>query len=539
MKSTKQLLALLIVGVLLISCDKEYSAIGEGLVNETHFNLKVDSDFGIKTTQHVFGSNNLTSNPVQTDNLSYNTLGHYNHPVYGGTTANVLSQVALIEYGKSFGENPVVTRVVLSVPYFSRKISTGDNGVGTYELDSVYGNSTGRINLKMYRSNYFLNEFDINGDNQQYYSNENNITLPGIENQLLFEDDSFYPKKTEVLGDEVDGEKEKLSPRLRVDSDEPMSGLTASDFNWLVETNQSNLSSASNFRNFYRGIYFKATSISPDGVLFALDLSQAEIEIFHGNYRLADDGMTIAEDDDGNQIIDDAGSVKMLFSGTRVNTFENDYAYTDNPNVCYLNGGQGAMVGVELFSGVDTDGDGISDELEELRNRDLLINEASLEFYVDQSINMGGESEPERLFLYDLENNKVLLDYQFDNTSENDTNLTQLNHLGKLERNASGLGTKYKLRITEHITDLVRNDSTNVKLGLAVTNNVLALGVSDLKSPIIVGGDDELSSNSENDDIKTIFSASVNSHKGTVLYSEDAIDPEKRIKLTIHYTEEN
>ena len=43
MKSTKQLLALLIVALLFISCDKDYNTIGEGLVNETHFhkNLKV------------------------------------------------------------------------------------------------------------------------------------------------------------------------------------------------------------------------------------------------------------------------------------------------------------------------------------------------------------------------------------------------------------------------------------------------------------------------------------------------------------------
>jgi len=533
MKSTKQLLALLVIGLLFISCDKDYNTIGEGLVNETHFDQKVDSDSEIKTTQYVFGEGslnplldpNLDPNPVQTNNLLYNTLGYYNHPVYQGATANILSQVALSEYDKDFGTNPSVIRVVLSVPYFSRKISETDEGVGTYELDSLYGNTA--VNLKMYKSDYFLNDFDIDGNTQQYYSN--NASLPGIEAQLLYENTAFLPVPAEVTGDEVDGELVKLTPRLRIDSDVPTSGLTISDFDWLVDSiNQSALSSASNFENFYRGIYFKAEAIDVNsGVLLGLNLSQAEIQVFY-NYDDPDGGADPLE-----------GSIKILFSGTKVNTFENNFNYTDIPGSRYLNGGQGAMVSVELFSGADTDGNGVSDKLEDLRVRDVLINEANLEFYVDQSTVMGGGSEPDRVFLYDLENNKVLLDYQFDNTSESDTNLTQLNHLGKLERDASGFGVKYKLRITEHVTDLIRNDSTNVKLGLVVTNNVLALGASGLESPIVIGSDDESPSNSEHDDLKTVFSSSVNSHRGTVLYSENAVDEAKKIKLTIYYTEEN
>ena len=53
MKSTKQLLALLVVALLFISCDKDYNTIGEGLVNETHFNQKVDSDSQIKNRTDI------------------------------------------------------------------------------------------------------------------------------------------------------------------------------------------------------------------------------------------------------------------------------------------------------------------------------------------------------------------------------------------------------------------------------------------------------------------------------------------------------
>jgi len=59
---------------------------------------------------------------------------------------------------------------------------------------------------------------------------------------------------------------------------------------------------------------------------------------------------------------------------------------------------------------------------------------------------------------------------------------------------------------------------------------VLALGVSELKTPAVVMG---------SDDVESIFSSSITSHRGTVLHNEDAVDEAKRLKLTIYYTEEN
>jgi len=531
MKNTKHFLALLLVALLLVSCDKEYNTIGTGLVNEDHFQLKEDFDSKLTTTQINFGKLSPQPLPIQTDNLLYNTLGYYNHPVYGGTNANIITQVALSEYGKDFGENPVISKVVVSVPYFSTKINVdATTEVGTYELDSVYrSTSASAINLKMYRSTYFLNDFDANDEAQNYYSNEDNTTLPGIEGTLLYENIDFTPSINEVSYEQLDDEGAletiRLSPRLRDDSSYiNESGVNETDivdvanFNWLIDpANETALSTASNFKEFYRGIYFKATNPSADGVLLGLNLSQAEIEIFY-KHDDPDGGVDPIED-----------SVKILFSGTKVNTFDNSFTYPPVAGSTYLNGGQGAMMAIDLFTGLDSDNNGVSDKFEALKNGEVLINEASLEFYVDQSVPMADEHEPDRVFLYDMKNNKVLLDYQFDATNNTDENLTQLNHLENLERDASGNGVKYKIRITEHITDLVRNDSTNVKLGLVVTNNVLAVGVSDVKGfETIPGGLPE-----------SIFSASVNSHRGTVLYNENAADDDKKLKLRIYYTEED
>ncbi len=528
MKSTKQLLALLIIGLLFISCDKDYNTIGEGLVNETHFDQK--AEIISVSTEAV----NYSATPVQTDNLSYNLLGYYDDPVFGTTTANVITEVALSEYGKVFASDDVVSRVVLSIPYFSTLTGTDDVIGNTYVLDSVYVQGEENlelnkgINLKMYRSDYFLNDFDGTGDSQKYYSENNAFTTMQIANpaNLLFEVPDFMPLPKEVT-ETVDGVESKLSPRFWRDD------IDVSGFNWLVEsTNATALSSASNFKNFFRGLYFEVSQgiVAGDAVMSGLDFSKAEIAVYYGKNIYAMDGITVIG-------VEEAGSIKILLTGKKVNLFNYGTLGLTPANNIVIKGGQGSMAKIDLFGGVDAtdnDGNGIADKLDDLRNRDVLINEATLEFYVDKSVMIGTAanpvSEPNRLFLYDLDNNKTLLDYQFDQTSETDSNFTQLNHLGVLERDTNGEGVRYKIRITEHITDLIRNDSTNVSLGLVITNNVLSLGTSELKTPVVVTG---------GDDVESIFSSSVTSHRGTVLHNENAIDEDKKLKLRIYYTEEN
>ncbi len=514
MKVTKHTLTIILLALLTISCDKDFNTIGEGLVNEIHFDQNIDTETVISTEQLFFGSANLINTPVQTNVLPYNKLGFYNHPVYGETTANVVTEVSLDDYDKNFGSNPVISRVVLSVPYFSSVVSSdSETGSNVYKLDSVYGNNA--INLKMFRSSYFLNDFDSEGNQKDYFSNDDLVSLPGLNNQLLYSNENFKPSNSEVLGEIVDGEIEKLSPRLKVN-------LNKEDFNWLVDPlNQLNISSDSNFKNFYRGLYFEAESLGSNGVLLGLDLSEANIEIFYESTTVTDGVSSVQED-----------SVKILFSGKKVNLFtpSNFTAPTVNNSSIYLNGGQGAMAIVNIFNDDDNDGNGVSDQLDDLRANNVLINGADLEFYVDQSTPMGGESESERIFLFDIENNRVLLDYQIDNANgSTDSEFAVRNHLGSLQRDANGYGVKYKIDLTEHITNLVRNDSTNVSLGLAVTNDVLSLGYSDLKNSISVDGDI----------VESIFSASVLTHKGTVLYNEAAVNENKQLKLKIYYTEEN
>lgn len=536
MKRTKQFLALLVVALLIISCDKDYNTIGTDLVNGNHFEINDSDTYEIKTTNVRLDG----MHPVQTNNLSYHTLGCYNDPVYGSTTANILSQVGLSEYGKEFEAGAVLTKVTLSIPYYSRKISTDEDGLSEYELDSIYGNTP--INIKLYRSDYFLNDFDPNTnfeERQKYYSNGDDdatsqFNLDSHNTDLLYENTGFLPSNDEIpiLGVNDDGEPETtyLSPRLRDES------LDVANFAWLLDPNNTEaLSSANNFRDFYRGVYLQASFNTGDGLYLGLDLSQVEIEM---TYEYIDPDAGI-----GSDPIED--TVKLSFSGNSVNTFNNNFSFTEDSDKLYLKGGEGSMAIINLFSGLDDDNDGVSNELQELREKNIVINEANLEFFVDQNAMQSPDNEPERIFLYDIDNNTVLLDYQIDNTSSSDPSNSRINHLGKLERDDLGNGVKYNIRITEHVTNLVRKDSINVNLGLLVSNNVNFLGGSDLKTPVVIGSDDAIvnsdsdPNNDEKNDIYSVLSSSVNAHRGTVLFNENAVDDTKRLKLRIIYTEED
>ena len=85
-------------------------------------------------------------------------------------------------------------------------------------------------------------------------------------------------------------------------------------------------------------------------------------------------------------------------------------------------------------------------------------------------------------------------------------------------------GVKYKVRITEHLNNLILRDSTNAKLGLAV--------ISDIASVQNYGILDE-----DTSDNKSLASGIILSPKGTILHGNLSSDIEKRPLIKIYYTE--
>jgi len=456
-------------------------------------------------------------------------------------------------FGDSIGRTLSAESVILYIPFYSNaeEEGSGNDAVITYTLDSVYGNSP--INITLYESNYFLRDTDPESnfqDPQLYYSNqgpifEDNLIINSIPS-LTFEIEDFVPSdEGYIVTNTTIGEDDEeiidttyVAPGLRVELP-----LQFFQEKILDQEGEQVLTSNNNFKEYLRGLYFKIESNTDDGSLFIFNPEFANITINY-NYEepTFDDNNHYELDEDGNIIyktVED-NSYSLNFGGVSLNTHTNELPQNiigaiEDPDLVngeenlYIRGGEGIITVINLFS--DTDEDGVSAELDDLRNREILVNDANLKFYVDQDKITGGSTEPERIIIFDLDNNTVLTDYFLDTTSGNQPVDAVTTHLGRLERGSDNLGEYYKIRLTNHISNLINKDSTNVQLGLLVSQNVLISGFHVVDS--LTNPEGPLPR------IKEVLRSSVISHEGTVLFGNNTANEEKRLKLEISYIEPN
>ncbi|MGJ8591222.1 MAG: DUF4270 domain-containing protein [Aquaticitalea sp.] len=527
-----------------VACDKDYATIGSDIIGGNNFDVESTKEYSV-----VAYTNPLTPlKSVQTNGLPINYLGAYNDETYGLTTASFVSQMG-ISYEPDFGDDVKMDSVVLTIPYFSTRTSITDEGETIYSLDSIFGD--GRINIELFENKFFLNTVDPNSEFDMplaYYSNmstaNNTISTALLEGEpipLAASDvnslTNFKPSADEIqLWDTDDEITERLTPSLRVK-------LDTTYFRSKIIDMQANdptvLSNANNFNNYFRGIYFKTTAIDNDGSLALLNFSStaANITIYYTKESTTSGADRVES------------TYAMTFSGNKVNFLTNQFDFTipqgdpitGDPRL-YLKGGEGSVAVIDLFKG-ETNEDGFSPEFMDFKNAFVdtdadgkfvkakrLINEANLVFFVDQ--NMVEGNEPDRIFLYDLTNNEPLVDFIYDVANTTSPNSSIVNHLGVLEREgdvSTGDGIKYKIRITEHIKNLLLRDSTNVKLGLSVSANVnLESGLNQLKVRT-----------ADTDIVNKVPVSSILSPRGTILYGNNTVDEQKKLYLEIFYTEPN
>lgn len=533
MNSLFRLFFLSFIILSIVSCQEDFNAVGSDIINDPNF----DFDLYDQATVTAFSRK---ANPVQTDNLPVYQLGVFNDAVFGTTEASILTQVTLSQTNPFFGDNPEVKKVILSLPYFS---STEDNT--SFTLDSLFGNSA--IKLSIYESNFFLRDFDpASGfdEPQKYYSNQG----PQFQNflgELLFQTDNFTPSEEPIILNPDTEEEEVLSPRLRIEFTEENNQEVLNFFQQKIIDQEGTdvLLNNANFKNHFRGIYFIAEAITANGSLILLDFTNAAIDIIYERDEITggggNEGTSVNSLATKSTIMEDRveASFTLNFGGITLNTFKNNTPpeleqLLNNPNTngaenLYLKGGGGSTVTIIELFGEDFNNNNVPDELEDLREKKWIINEANLTLYVNQNSVNSESSEPERIFLYDLNNNTILIDYQLDNAnSANDPLSFKSGHLGRLERNASGVGEKYKLKITNHISNLINRDSTNVRLGLVVSPNVNVISTKSLLNETPPG-------------INAVPAASVISPEGTVLHGPNSPNQEKKLKLNIFFTEIN
>ncbi|WP_298900797.1 DUF4270 domain-containing protein [uncultured Psychroserpens sp.] len=529
-----------------IACDKDFADIDSDIINDdnaTHFNT-TSRDFDV-----IAYTKSL--DPVQTNGLPVNLLGVYKDEINNGlTTSSFVTEVESTLINPTFGNNVVIDSVVLNIPYFSTPTELEEDGGTLYELDSVFGGSG--IKLSLFESNYFLRDFNPSGDindPQLYYANMSTgldfidqSQLEAVPIDLLVDDDgetdldfnNFVPSPLQIkLTDEAGELTGRLVPALRARLD-----TTYWREKIIDKEGEPELSNANNFNDYFRGIYFKAEAIGNNGNLSLLNITApaANITIFYKRDSDVEDADPVS------------ATYVLNFRNNRVNFISNSFTIpngneTTGDENLILKGGQGSVAEIKLFNGDDLDDDDTNDNVFETFKNEFvvtdadgkfvsskkLVNEANLVFFVDQS-QVDGD-EPDRLYMYDAENRTPLTDYFLDNANTAFPSFSRINHLGRLQRvdeDPTQDGIKYKIKITEHINNLLLRDSTNVRLGLSVSGNI-NLENNTFLFDVLDG----------TEAVEGVPVSSIISPRGTVLFGNNTSNEEKKLYLEIFFTEPN
>jgi uncharacterized protein DUF4270 len=562
-KKLKPVFFLTFVLTFLASCDKDYNDIGTDVIGEDHF--LVDKYTGTTVVAY-----DKATGVVQSNNLPVNPLGIYDNPVFGTTKAAFVTQIEMdgTNINTDFGNNVVIDSVYMSVPYFSTKTAT-TNGAGTYELDSIYG--SGKMNLKVYENGYFLNDLDpATGfeDAQRFYSDDSNIDsfkrgtatntdgtsvlngFPLNNSSNRAENNRFGISPSEIVltATDEDGEETvtRSVPAMRLHLNK--------DFfqKKIFEAPANKLANNTSFRDYFRGLYFQMEDDDTnDGTsLIMMDFTKGNINIAYKEDKTIRNKANTAD-----SIIRVEKKFLLNLKGNTISLQQHsdnaDYSTalsSTNTTVgderLYVKGGQGSIAVIDLFGPDVNPQNGIADELEQMRTEKWLINEANLTFYIDRAAMKSDEgntvvkpNEPERLYLYDLTNKRPLYDYATDGTTNSSVaKLGKLIHDGIIQREeVKDRGVKYRIRITNHLRNLIRNDSTNVRLGLAVTESIGIISNARLKNPTTL----PLPFTNSSTTFDRLPSASVMHPLGTILCgSAPTVADDKRLKLEIYYTKQ-
>lgn len=540
-------LALAFGVIFLVACDTDFNELGANIIeDDIHHNNMARIEAGVVAFDRPTGN-------VQSNNLPLNSLGIYKNPAFGTTTAHFVTQVKLADVNPTFTSNAVIDTVYLYVPYFSRLTSTNTEGVSTYTLDSIYGNPAAAMKLNVYENKFFLRDIDANESTstpQKYFSNDKSLVDAAInparlnDNTNPAENDQFKISAAQIERRRVVGSTteviERFAPGIFLH-------LNKTFFQDKIVNSPTKLTNQNVFKEWLRGIYFNIQANGDDGAMATMNFGQGKIVIIYNQDKLDSNGNVT------NPVVRERKTLTIDMAATSaapintINFFENNYnaAFTSaiassdedfGDDRLYIKGGEGSMAFIEINT--DAFAEYIIDPATE--DPKILINEANLTFYVDQNEEMdpiaGMEGvdkakEPLRIYLYDVKNKRPVYDFFTDNTSNTfEPKKNKTTHNGLIERTATGKGWRYKVRLTNHINNIINKDSTNIRLGLVVTESINFTANAALRSAVDSGV--------ENTSI--VPAASVISPSGTIFYGNTPAVPEdKRLKLEIFYTKPN
>ena len=448
-----------------------FSACSSNDFNEIDGGLLKNPNFDTNVFTATIQVSQIKESAVQTNGLGGYLLGQYSQVPFGTKSATIVAQVTLPAVNPTFGtktqasensenksENETVTEAYLYIPFFNPNSSNSNASYSQnveYTLDSIYGNRDASFQVNVRELNYFLSDIDTDLNAKIYYSNDTNITS-NLGASIVFNTTSTYTISNKAITryqfdnpqtseDESKKVQDVLAPGLRIP-------LSTNFFQTKIinKEGSSELANANEFKKYFKGISVSASNFSKD-LMMLLNMANAKIEIVY-SYETSGTNSTTTETRKNRY--------ELSLNGITVNLFNNSGESLTDTSKIYLSGALGQTASITIS---DTD-------IANIKSQKLMVTDASLLLYVDNSVSY--TKEPERLFIYNTQTGAVLVDYQYDPTSNADlSTYSYLYHLGKLQKE-NGKGAYYQLRITNHILNLVNEIGTNVPLGIVIASNV-------------------------------------------------------------------
>lgn len=261
---------ILLIGICFNAC-KESDTLGGNLLPSADQSLfKTSSKFNLTAFT-------IKEDSIKSDDLSISLLGSYVDPVFGKSTASMISQFVSSTNQIDFGTNPIADSIVLTMTYsgYYGKINKSDG----LQKVRIYRVTTGILK------------------DSSYYSSENPFKYAS-ESDFISEH-TFLPDPTGKYQTGTPVQKFRLP----------------NSFGQIFLDNQSTINSGG-FINFFKGLYFKPVNdfqVSGNGAILAFNLINAE----------APSKMTLYFHNDANT---DVQTFDMLINSdcSRINFFKHE-----------------------------------------------------------------------------------------------------------------------------------------------------------------------------------------------------------------------
>jgi hypothetical protein len=470
--------ALVLVFTAVISCEKDFTDIGSSIISNTKFetsSLLVDVEIENSPVTEVT-SDNISSEPG-----TY-LLGVHSTGVYEKIEASIISQISLgsglqvVDDANVYvSDTTVVTTidtVFMKLPYHA---TLNDDGTA-YELDSIIGDKTKAFSLKVYETSTYLSALDP-ADPAKVNSYSSNDLFQKTGDELnITSSFSFLPNATDTifvkrwLSNNTIATTDTISYTASTSSTVslPFAVIPLKEDKikelFLDKYESSDFDSQAAFNNYFRGVILEASG--NEGALVSFNFNSAvqpSIEVYYTNTVIT-----------GGAIIDTIKkNDSFLLSGIRASHYEMPEKTYSSENIT-LQGAAGSEATIKLFG---TDDVAIANKIAELRSKNLLINDAALTVYVNESVD--DSAIPYQLFLYKSDEDITNPIY----SQIKDVYTEGLTAFGGLLEKDTINGNpvqKYTFKITDYISDIL-NEETDYSptLRLKVANATDLVAVAD------------------------------------------------------------